>query len=1135
MRLLNTETFQLQEFFGRPNEPYTILSHTWAHEEVTFQQFQSVQDATSKRETSRVNAISTHSGYRKIQDCCKRSREDGFCWTWIDTCCIDKTNSVELSESINSMFQWYKNAAVCYVLLDDVEKTPNAEVDLLSALQMSRWFTRGWTLQELIAPARLLMFGRSWQFLGELLEGSALMDTISQTTGIPSSYLHKDSIYSASISMRMSWAARREVTRAEDMAYCLLGIFNVNMPLLYGEGGDRASVRLQEEIIKINHDQTIFAWEAVPTSGLTMHDSEDIGILATSPGAFRRSGKLVPSVPDANSMPNAFEMTHLGLSICLPFWQGRKDGEFLGLLGCHEADEPGKRIALRFSSSHTILRHAGSSTSLSTQILIMLREAWSFKTHEENIELSAISELYRDYKRGPIEDGATMYRQSGPLLFEDVVPLPDEPWYSCATEAINTMLFLSELRPRSAPSSVIISQPQTFQPRITQVRFIFPRGFTFEILEGSDPALRKTTTSPGHGFSLVITDHEAQNTKRKDLFIFLWKQADDLGSVLSSNPNTVGLIASFHWTPGQQSYRLLMTSGPRKRHLTSMRHNLYEYRRREGRAKIPYRGKQYSSLISNYGPQSIRVEIKGRPIQSAAFRLYSPIFAGYVLIVLSSILPYCVLAVFFLLVPTTDWSLKQANGCASVPILNINYILMALTNSIVLPNGCKYEQPTGLFINNEFLPASGDEFAVYNPTEGEEVIKLKGASAEDVDKAVAAARQAFEGDWSKLAAVERGAFLFKLAELIHRDRELLAAIDAFDNGKTYAAALAADIDESYNVFKYYGGAADKISGSTIETSPKKLAYVLQEPLGVCGHIIPWKFPFMMLAWKQTPLSALYFGNLVIEAGLPAGVVNIVCGLGSVTDNAIASHLDVDKVAFTGSTMTRRAIMKAASSNLKNITLECGGKSPAIVFEDADIEKAVKWTHVGIMDNKGEVCTSTSRIYVHKTMYDKFLNRSVEVTKETDKLGSPFEDETIQGPQIFRVQYEKILSYIEEGKKEGAQLAYGGSGRNEGKGYFLQPTVFTNVTETMKIVPVVVIAKFSATEEVVRKANDTCFGLAAALFTENVTKAHIVARKLQAGMVWMSSSGNSHFGIPFGSYKSSGIGRELGKYALDAYT
>ncbi|KAF9639107.1 hypothetical protein BFW01_g10004 [Lasiodiplodia theobromae] len=482
---------------------------------------------------------------------------------------------------------------------------------------------------------------------------------------------------------------------------------------------------------------------------------------------------------------------------------------------------------------------------------------------------------------------------------------------------------------------------------------------------------------------------------------------------------------------------------------------------------------------------------------------------------------------------------------------------MASFVQLTLPNGLQYDQPTSLFIGNEFVPGSGEKFAVVNPVTEEEIIALQGASVSDVDEAVRTARRAFEGEWSELAAAERGSFLYKIAELIHRDRELIASIDAFDNGKPYSATLAGDLDEAYNVFRYYAGAADKICGRIIETSPAKLAYVLQEPLGVCGQIIPWNYPFMMLAWKvapalacgntvvlkpaeQTPLSALYFGKLVVEAGLPAGVINIVPGIGSVTGRAIAGHMGVDKVAFTGSTNTGRAIMREAANNLKNITLECGGKSPSIVFEDANIDEAVKWCHFGIMDNQGQVCTSTSRIYVHETLYEQLLKKFVDITKANQKIGDPFQDETWQGPQISKAQYDKIVSYISQGKSEGARLLHGGV-RHGSKGYFIEPTVFADAKEDMKIVqeeifgPVVAIANFSSVNEVISKANDSLYGLAAAIFTENVTKAHIVARKLQAGMVWINSSGDSHYGIPFGGYKSSGIGRELGQYALDAYT
>ncbi|CAK7234863.1 hypothetical protein SBRCBS47491_009092 [Sporothrix bragantina] len=476
---------------------------------------------------------------------------------------------------------------------------------------------------------------------------------------------------------------------------------------------------------------------------------------------------------------------------------------------------------------------------------------------------------------------------------------------------------------------------------------------------------------------------------------------------------------------------------------------------------------------------------------------------------------------------------------------------------IALPNGVSYAQPTGLFINNKYVPGTGDTFVVLNPSNEDEIVTLQGASTSDVDLAVSAAREAFDGEWSELPATARVDLLLKLVSLIERDRELLAGIDALDNGKTFNAALNADIAASINVFKYYAGAADKLSGSTIETNPDKLAYVLREPLGVCGQIIPWNYPFMMLAWKvapalacgnvvvlkpaeQTPLSALYFGKLIAEAGFPPGVVNIIPGLGSVAGKALAEHMDVDKIAFTGSTATGRAIMQSAASNLKNITLECGGKNPSIVFDDADLEQAVKWCHLGIMDNQGQVCISTSRIYVQEGVYDQFLRNFVDVTREHNRLGDPFDSETWQGPQVSKPQYDKILSYIEEGKQCGARLLYGGA-KLSSKGYFIEPTVFADTTEDMKIVqeeifgPVVVISKFKTFEEVVAKANNSAYGLAAAVFTENIKTGHRLGRKLQSGMVFINSSGDAHFGIPFGGYKSSGIGRELGQYALDAYT
>lgn len=386
------------------------------------------------------------------------------------------------------------------------------------------------------------------------------------------------------------------------------------------------------------------------------------------------------------------------------------------------------------------------------------------------------------------------------------------------------------------------------------------------------------------------------------------------------------------------------------------------------------------------------------------------------------------------------------------------------TISLSLPNGVKYDQPVGLFIDNEFRYASGDKFDVVDPSTAKHVLAVDGASASDVDTAVDAARKAFEGPWSDVTPVERGDYLRKLADLIDRDRKLIAAIDAFDCGKPFSVALEADLDESYNVFKYYGGWADKISGETIDTSPAKLAYTIQEPLGVCGQIIPWNFPFMMLAWKvapaiacgncvivkpaeQTPLSAMYFGKLVQEAGLPAGVINVLPGLGGVTGKALAEHMKVDKIAFTGSTNTGRAIMRSAAANLKNITLECGGKSPLVIFEDANLDQAVKWAHVGIMDNSGQVCTSTSRIYVHEKVYDQFIQEFVEFTKKSTAMGNPFKDAVNHGPQVSKAQFDRILSFIEQGRKAGAKILTGGD-KVEGEGYYIEPTIFTEVRKRL---------------------------------------------------------------------------------------
>ncbi|KAL9092441.1 MAG: hypothetical protein Q9159_000788 [Coniocarpon cinnabarinum] len=492
-----------------------------------------------------------------------------------------------------------------------------------------------------------------------------------------------------------------------------------------------------------------------------------------------------------------------------------------------------------------------------------------------------------------------------------------------------------------------------------------------------------------------------------------------------------------------------------------------------------------------------------------------------------------------------------------------------LVDTLTLPNGVSYEQPTGLFIDNEFVKPSNSEENI--EVTNNQIVSVHAASEHDVDIAVRAARKAFQGEWSQLSATARGDHLRKLADLIDRDKELLAAIDAWDN------ALTGDVDETYNVFKYYAGFADKIFGKTIETDPNKLAYVRHEPLGVCAQIVPWNFPIMMLAWKvapaiccgntvvlksaeQTPLSALYFGKLVQEAGLPKGVINIISGYGRVAGHALASHMDVDKIAFTGSTATGRSIMRDASSNLKNITLECGGKSPSIVFADADVEQAIKWTHLGALYNSGQVCTSTARIYVERPIYDRFLDDFVKYSKEIGKVGPQFASDTFQGPQVSKTQRDNVQSYIEQGKTSGARLMSTDLAVPEGDGYYISPVIFADVPPSASIIteevfgPVTAISPFDSEAEVIASANDTSYGLAAAVFTENITKGHRVAAKLQAGMVWINSSNDSHYGIPFvcvltiqavyewetdaidqGGYKSSGIGRELGPYAVDTYT
>ncbi|KAF5009053.1 hypothetical protein FDECE_4705 [Fusarium decemcellulare] len=488
---------------------------------------------------------------------------------------------------------------------------------------------------------------------------------------------------------------------------------------------------------------------------------------------------------------------------------------------------------------------------------------------------------------------------------------------------------------------------------------------------------------------------------------------------------------------------------------------------------------------------------------------------------------------------------------------------MSLDVQLTAPNGHTYAQPTGLFINNEWVKSSdGSTITSVNPTNEQEITSVYAATAQDVDRAVRAARRALRNpEWRDLPATDRGKLMNRLAELVEENRETLATIETWDNGKPYSVALNEDCVEVAETLRYYSGFADKVFGQVIETTGDKFGYTIREPVGVCGQIIPWNYPLAMAAWKlgpalacgntvvlkpaeQTPLSILFFANLVVKAGFPPGVVNIVNGLGTVAGAALASHMDVDKIAFTGSTPTARNIMKMASANLKNITLETGGKSPLIVFDDADVDLAAYWAHAGIMSNSGQICTATSRILVQEGIYDKFMAAFRAQVKNISKLGDPFDENTFQGPQITKAQYDRIMSYVDVGKQEGAKLELGGQPFKkvgDGKGYFIEPTVFTGVSPKMRVFqeevfgPFVVVTKFSSQEDAISLANDTQYGLGSALFTTNLARAHQVAKRIEAGMVWINSSNDSDWRIPFGGVKQSGIGRELGEAGLAAYS
>lgn len=468
------------------------------------------------------------------------------------------------------------------------------------------------------------------------------------------------------------------------------------------------------------------------------------------------------------------------------------------------------------------------------------------------------------------------------------------------------------------------------------------------------------------------------------------------------------------------------------------------------------------------------------------------------------------------------------------------------------------ERPVHLFIDGKYVPAAdGQTFETINPATEDVLAVVSEAREEDVDAAVQAARRAFEsGAWPALSTAERARLIYKLADLIDENKEELAQLEALDNGKPYKVALEDDIPATVEHFRYYAGWTTKVLGQTIPISSDYLNYTRHEPIGVVGQVIPWNYPLVMAAWKmgaalatgctivlkpaeQTPLSLLYTAQLFHEAGFPPGVVNFVPGFGPTAGAAVIHHPDIEKVAFTGSTATGKSIMRQAADTIKHVTLELGGKSPNIILEDADLSEAIPGAFNGIMYNHGQNCSAGSRVFVHRKHYDKVVN---ELAKMADnvKLGSGMDPETDMGPLVTKKQQERVLGYIQKGKDEGARIVAGGDKALE-KGYFVRPTVFADVTDEMTIAkeeifgPVVAVLPFDSTEEVIERANHTPFGLAAGVWTENVKTAHQVANKLKAGTVWINDYNLENAASPFGGYKQSGIGREMGSYALDNYT